>query len=101
MEDNVISYSESMDGYLILEGDTYKILIDGAVLYESKSYKYISGIFNSMNPNVVCTMKLKAERKALISKLNDIYSKDSISMADIQEINKIEVKLQSIKFNFL
>ena len=100
MEDcKIISYSETTNGYLILEGNTYRIEINNVVLFKSKSFRYISGMFNSMNPNIVSELRLKAEKTNLLSKLTRLYSKSNLSMADISEINKIEVKLQSVKFN--
>lgn len=100
MEDcKIISYSETTNGYLILEGNTYRIEINNVVLFKSKSFRYISGMFNSMNPNIVSELRLKAEKANLLSKLTRLYSKSNLSMVDISEINKIEVKLQSVKFN--
>lgn len=95
----IISYSETTNGYLILEGNTYRIEINNVVLFKSKSFRYISGMFNSMNPNIVSELRLKAEKSNLLSELSKLYSKPNLSMKDISEINKIEVKLQSVKFN--
>lgn len=99
MEDNIIDYSESTNAFLILKGDTYRIEINKVVLFKSKSSRYITGMFNSMNPNIVSELRLKAEKANLLSELTRLYSKPNLSMADISEINKIEVKLQSVKFN--